>query len=342
MGSNFNIRSKIFMIPLVLASLVATVYLLDIIFKFLSQFGSLFSMFIFAWIISVVLKPLVKYLEKKGVSRIGSIIISFLLLFIVLIGIGIYVFPTLYQELNLLTSNISTTNINLYITTWLENINIRSINPGAEVVQRLNELITYILNNSISFLSNAFNIVLSIALAFFFSFYFLYQGDKLNERIEKIIPPQFRDDYILITNSINQGIQGFIRGQTIIALIGAVVTMIVMKILGLEFILITGIYVLIAMYFPIIGPLIAAILPLLIALTHSSFDFIFLAIFLFLAMQFILNVIGPKVLGKSLGLHPVLVVLAFLIGAQLFGIMGALLALPVAAVIQSLLINYFE
>ena len=158
----------------------------------------------------------------------------------------------------------------------------------------------------------------------------------------KIIPNQNRSDASMILEAISEGIQGFIKGQAIIALIMAICVMVAMKILGLNLIIVAVLYVFIAMIIPVVGPIICVIVPLLIAASTSLSLFIILAIILFVLSQIIVNVVQPKVLSKSLGIHPVIVVLAVIIGAQLFGFVGALLALPVASIIQSLLIHYYR
>jgi len=337
-----RLKSKIFYIPLILASIAVSFYLLNILWGFLANFSDIFYILIIAWIITIILKPLVAYITETGINRVLAIIIAFLFLFGILGVISLFVVPSLYTELNILARNISHVNLNAYIEPVLLQLHIKNVDVSNTLAVHLDSLISYMLGNSIAFLANTVTIVFALALSFFFAFYFLYEGAEWSKYAKKIIPEQFRDDYEVITKSVTEGIQGFVKGQTIVALILALLTMIAMRVLGLNLIIVSGVYVFICMYIPVAGPVISVILPLMIAATVSINLCIVLAIILIVLIQVDVNIIQPKVFSKSLGLHPLLVILSVLVGAQLFGFLGALLALPAASIIQSLLIHYLH
>jgi predicted PurR-regulated permease PerM len=338
----FNIRSKLFTVPLILGSLVASFYLLSIILTFLGNFSFIFGTIITAWIISVILGPLVNYMKKQGIAPIVAIIFSFIFFFIVLIVVCILIFPPLYNELNVVATKLAAINVNHEIHVILADLNLKQVNVATPVISNLNQFVSFLLNNTLTLLSNVFGLLFGLVLSFFFAFYFLSEGAQWKEYLTKILPPNVKPDFLVVTDSISEGIQGFLKGQTIVALIIAVCTMIIMRILGLNLIIVAGLYVFICMYFPMIGPIIGPIVPLLIALTTNLTVFIILLIAIVILMQIVINFIQPKIFSKSLGLHPVLVVLSVLIGAQLFGFAGAILALPAASIIQSLLIHYYK
>lgn len=337
-----NLRSRMIYIPLILGSILISCYLISIIFSFLGNFSTVFTILLIAWIISIVLNPVVHALQDRGISKGIAILISFLMLLLILVILGLFVIPSLYSELRVLGTRVEGIDINSEVNGLITRFHLGQFNIDANILPRINSFIAYLLGNSVSYVGNFFGVMLDFVLGFFFAFYFLYEGGSWRKYILVRLPEHFRKDFVIVSESITEGLQGFIKGQTIIALIMAVCTMIVMKALGLNLIVVAGLYTFIAMYFPVIGPPISIILPLLLAATASFTAFIILAICLIIISQVVVNVIQPKVLSKSLGLHPVLVVLAVLIGGEMFGFAGALLALPAASIIQSLLIHYYK
>ncbi len=336
------LRTKFFYIPLLLVSIIASLYLLGVLFTFLGNFSWLFTIILVAWFISIALDPFVELLCKRRVHRALAIIFSFVLVFFILFLIGVLVMPSLYNELNLVASQVSTIDLNKEVNDILNNLHLSPVNITNTIPTHLDQVINFLLSNSVALLQNIFSIFLGLILSFFFAFYILYQGRKWKKDLLKLIPEKYRKDFELITYAVHEGIEGFFKGQTIIAAIVAIATIICMRLLGLNLIIVAGLYVFIAMYLPMIGPPIAFIVPILIAASTSFTAGIVLFIYMFALVQVVVNILQPKIFSKSLGLHPVIVVMSVLVGGQLFGLIGAFLALPAASIIQSLLVHYYK
>src|SRR5579859_6581728 len=262
-----NIRSRLFNITLLLVSTVAIIYILTIVGGFLSRLSSLFIILLTAWVISIILSPAVQYMKKSGISPILSIIFSFVILFLVILILGIFVLSPLYSELNIVAARLSGVNVSSYFDNLFSQMHLQQIYASNTLIIRINDFISYLLNNSIEIFTNILSLFLNLILSFFFAFFFLYEGEKWRNWIIKKIPGNYKDDFVLVTNSISEGIHGFLKGQAIVALTIAVLTMIFMKILGLNLVIVAGLYVFLTMFLRIIGPFVAIIVPLLIAST---------------------------------------------------------------------------
>lgn len=340
MEKYFGLNARFIRIPIILASLVATVYLLEILIGFLSQFSQILEILLGAWIITIILRPVVNYLVGRGVSRNLAILITFSILFLSVIGILIYIIPQIITELSSVGStlgNINYVSLSSYLSKHIlvgHNIDYSVLKQ--DLVNPVNSIASFLVSNSISTVTSLFNVLLSIFFAFFFAFFMIQKGDVMNKYMINLIPETFRDDYQLITKAFDLGLSSFIRGQVVVALIYSVIGMIAMKALGLNLVLIAGIFSFVTIIVPLIGGPISVTLPLFIAITHNIGSFIILAVILIVAQQILINILLPKIFSKNVDIHPAIVILAILIGFQLLGVIGGLLALPIASVIQML------
>lgn len=337
-----DLRNKILYTPLILGSLVASFYLLGILKNIFESFSSVFTILILALFITIILKPVVDYLKKYGVSTILAITFAFVLLFAFFIVIAIFMIPTLVNELNLIANRLPYITSNQHFAAIYEKYNLGNLAFTNTLLSKINQLVDFALNNSFSLIQNIFTIILDLFISFFFAFYFLLEGGKFKQWIIQLLPLKYRNTMQVVTETVLESFQGFIKGQTLIAGIIAIATMILMQILGLHLVILSGVYVFFAMFIPVAGPFICILLPVAIAMLTSYFATILLVCILFILIQIVVNIIQPKIFSKSLGIHPVLAVLSVLIGAQALGFAGALFALPLASVTQSLITYYYK
>ena len=191
--------------------------------------------------------------------------------------------------------------------------------------------------NTVSIASGIASGLFGFTIILILSFYLVLDGDRFATQFVDAVPEHYRADTVLFLESIRRSFGGFLRGTVIQASILAVGTAVIMLIAGVHYVLLASLFAGVVMVIPFVGPLLALILPLLIGLfSGMTTSQLIVYLFALVALQIlVMNVIAPKVMGDSVGLHPLLVFVALLIGGQEAGLAGAIFGVPVAAVIYA-------
>jgi predicted PurR-regulated permease PerM len=143
----------------------------------------------------------------------------------------------------------------------------------------------------------------------------------------------------LVAN-IHRAFAGFLRGQVIQSLVGGLGTGVIMSLLGVDYALLAGVVAGVVLIIPFLGPPVAVVLPVTIALLTRPDVTIFLFLALLALNQVIFNVLSPRIMSHQVGLHPLLVFFAVLTGARVAGIWGAVFGVPIVAVFAAMFSFY--
>jgi sporulation integral membrane protein YtvI len=297
--------------------------------------------FFLAFILAYLLNPLVEALERHKISRKGSILIVFCLILVVVFIIIFLILPTLYNELGKLAVILPNTIQNFtervdglreqFKATGLPNrvalVLDQHLGQGEEIIaNRLNIFLT----NLPQALSSATLYILSPVMAI----YFLADWKGIGVHFFRIIPQRWRMEWRRLWQDINHVIRQFVRGNLVVAVIVGILSGIGVKLVGMEYALLIGLICGIFDLIPYFGPLIGAVPTVLLALTKSPGMAVKVALIIIIVQQLEGNIISPKLMGDSVGLHPLWIVFALLAGGELAGFWGMFLAVPVAAVIR--------
>ncbi|MBQ9319253.1 MAG: AI-2E family transporter, partial [Acidaminococcaceae bacterium] len=171
----------------------------------------------------------------------------------------------------------------------------------------------------------------------FLAFYFLKDWKVLCNMITDLFTPGARPKASRVLANIGIAISSYVEGLWKLSLLSALSVTIVLLILGVPYPLVFGLIALLAETIPVIGPIISAIPAIFVAYTSTTAHTAFvLAIFYIVYYTVDSQVLQPVIMGKKIKLHPVVILLALMIGGKLFGILGMLFAMPVAAVYRVL------
>ncbi len=185
-------------------------------------------------------------------------------------------------------------------------------------------------------ISYTFSLVLAIFIIPFWTFYLLLDVRELGQALIQSIPGQFRPDLLKIAQLIDVDVSSYLRGQFIMASIIGTLSAVAFGIMGVRFALLLGLIAGIFEMIPNIGPILGAIPAVLVALTQDPGLALIVVIYAFAIQQFESAFIGPRILGKSVKLHPVLIMVALVIGSEIAGVLGLFLAPVVTAVLRDL------
>ena len=197
----------------------------------------------------------------------------------------------------------------------------------------LTNVVRNLLNSTVQLVAN----LVGLIVVPFLAFYFLKDWKVLCNMITDLFTPGARPKASRVLANIGIAISSYVEGLWKLSLLSALSVTIVLLILGVPYPLVFGLIALLAETIPVIGPIISAIPAIFVAYTsttaHTSFV---LAIFYIVYYTVDSQVLQPVIMGKKIKLHPVVILLALMIGGKLFGILGMLFAMPVAAVYRVL------
>jgi len=321
---------------------------LVVLFYVLSKLKWLFIYFSFALMFAYFFDPLYRYLIHKKVPKVLAIIIVFGIIIALLILTVFFLIPSVINQLNILYQEIPNfienyQNLILSIKPQLS----KFINPAdVEILlkENLSELQKGILGFSQSIIIYLSNIVSSITFGIviipLILFYLMRDLVLFKENLYIFVSRENKKEFKEVLEEIDHIISGFIRGRIIVCFIVGTLIGIGLYFLNLKFALIIGIVSGVFNFIPYLGPIVGVILALIFALGNSWWTLLMIVILFVLVNQLEAIYLNPNILGKGLGLHPLTVILSILICGQVLGILGVLVAVPLAAILKVLFFRY--
>lgn len=304
------------------------------------------SPFLFAIIIAYTLNPLVSYIEKKGIKRLWSVFIVYLAIAGVIFVFSVTLVPKITYEVKKLMESLPELGNYSYEYIYNKYVNYNNnIDNLPEEFQRVKDILKFnenrledfvikAVSSVTNFMLSAFSKVVNMVLTLILAFYFLKDADSFKKMLILSIPKAIRKETLNIAKDIDKVLGGFIRGQLIVAGIVGLLTTISLLILKVEFAVIVGIIAGIANIIPYFGPIVG-IIPAAIFASLGGLNKVLWVVGVFILIQQVESaVISPKIISDKVGVHPIVVILSLLIGGKFFGLLGMLLAVPVAAVIK--------
>lgn len=300
------------------------------------------SSVIFAYLIN----PIVNILEKKNISRFWGVLIIYIS-FIAIISIISFVFvPNIINEFKELIIDLPEyinsvyDYINRFYLKYAKNIdNLPPIFQGIKdaLIDNIGNIENSIINSIRKITDSMFNLfsrIISFVTVPILTFYFLKDKDYFKRKIFLAIPKNYRKDTAKITKEIDKALSEFIRGRLIVAVFVGVSTTLALLLLRVDFAFLIGMIAGIADIIPYFGPVIGIIPAVFFALLESPIRALWVIIIFIIIQQVENDIITPKIIGESMGLHPVTVILSLIVGGGLFKILGMLLAVPAIAVFK--------
>jgi predicted PurR-regulated permease PerM len=334
----------------ILLVLIAGLYLAGMVWAILVHLADILALFFFAWLLAFMLEPAVSWLQQRwGIRRPGAVCVVFLCLLTVLVGTGLWLVPTLVAQLTAMALMwpFYVENALQYAVRLHAELAARGIDPYPELWRDYQELLKSFATSGPSLLVNlmvvargAAAVLVDVVLVLVLAVYLTLDSRRIARAALRAVPARLQDDLLYFMESVRRAFGGFLRGQLVLSGVYAIGTAAVMMAAGLEFTLVASVFAALAMLIPFIGPVLAVAPPAIIALLVYP-DRVWWIVLVLIGLQVaVLNIIGPRVMSKTVGMHPLLVVAAVLVGAKLAGIWGALFGVPIAGVAVAMLSFY--
>jgi len=166
------------------------------------------------------------------------------------------------------------------------------------------------------------------------SFYLLVEGHALFDYVTRFVPDASRQRFITVAAASVEKVSAWLRAQFILAFVMAAFAGIGLGLMGVPYYYVVALLAAVGETIPIVGPIVAGVTAVAIASTVSTKLAITVGVYFFILHQLEANVLVPKIMEQRVGVSPVTVIIALLIGVELWGIVGALLAIPTAAILS--------
>ncbi len=320
--------------------------------------SAVFLQLFLAFALAYILNPMVGLLECKGVKRLYGILIVFCLTVVLCGGFAVFLVVSITGELSSMQLNLPAYVQHLYDITPASIKGYFGIETTGKLALRLNDLLQQarsaapdLLQPLLAFLRKALTSTVGVLLTLLgyliipvYLFYLLFDLPQLKTFIESYIPERFRPAYRNKLADVDAVLSGFVRGQLSVCAILALLYSVGLYVIGIDLAIAIGTLAGVTFIIPYVGTVIGICLSVAMALLKFN-DILhpLLCLGWFGFVQLLEGtIITPKIVGHTVGLHPLVAIVALLIGGQLFGIAGMLLAVPVTAVLQVFLRSLAE
>jgi predicted PurR-regulated permease PerM len=311
-------------------------------------FTSIILTVFLAWLLAFLVAPAVDATQRRlGIGRGKAVALVYLT---VLMGAGVFIAGTALIGASEATdiagrSNDITARIHELLASVqtalglsLSTIDLASTFDQAQraffssITTDLNAQIQVVAGTAVTFLVGLFLVVI-------LSLYAVLDFDGLVGGLRRVVPNRYQEELKLVEESVGRAFGGFLRAQIILVILQAVITFIVGLVFGLPYLYVISVGGAVAMFVPFFGPPLALLPPILDAIVFRP-EIALPAIVLLVVLQTLLvYVVQPRLMRERMGIHPILVLIALLLGAQTAGLWGALFGIPIVAVID-LLVRY--
>ena len=341
--------------------------ILETFFNFLRNILTILSPFIIALVIAYLLHPMVKWLEvnlfrqvkiKPQFKRTLSVLLTYLLIVSAFI---LFIYSTYVMIGGQITNNVNVNNMIEAIMKYSQRYNdifqsalaqLETSGLSTDVkeqfkslIEKMNGLMGSAINAAFDSIrklgSNLINILLGAIIAFYLLKDLEYFKKLIDDCFNFIFKKNTNKNTKLFFRDVDNVVSKFIRGQLLDAVIVGILCSLGLWAIGLDFPVLIGMTAGISNVIPYFGPIIGSIPAVIVGLLSGSpIKALFAVLVLLLVQQLDGAIISPKVVGESVGLHPVFVILSITIGGAYFGLIGMLLAVPAAGIIKFLLIRW--
>jgi predicted PurR-regulated permease PerM len=296
-------------------------------------------------LIVFILKGPVNVLVRRGMRRIWASIVVYVAAIVIVAGLLVWVvpalarqfilfaelFPVYYESATQLVTEVESGYAALALPEWVDDLT-RQLNDS--LASWLADFSRTAATGIISAGGAIATGVISVLTGLIIGFLLLNSLPQVRTGLMNSLPPGTRDDARELVGRMNVVVGGFIRGQALIALIVGTLTGLAMTIIGVPFAGMIGVIAGVTNIVPYVGPIVGGFVAAVVALFVDPILAVYAIIAVIIIQQVESSFLSPKIMSDQVGIHPILVIVVLLAGASLGGLLGMLLAVPLAGVIR--------
>jgi len=303
--------------------------------------------FVIAAFITYLLHPFVESIYEKGIPRWMAILLIYFLFFGG-IGYGFYKgIPLLIQQLKDLSESLPaltetyrnwTKQIHNETSAWPLEIHTRIETMIVQLEQTAANALTAVING----VKGLVNSALLFLLIPFIVFYMLKDIDQLKKAVWYMTPKRWRQPGLAFLKDVDESLGSYIRGQLFVGFIIGMVAALALWIAGMDYPLLLGFIIGATNIIPYFGPIIGAVPSVILAATVSLKMVLIVSAIIFFLQFLEGNILSPLIVGKSLHMHPLVIMFALFAGGEIAGVLGLIVAVPLLAVLKVALLHWKE
>ena len=321
--------------------------------------GKVLLIFVIAALIALILNPLVAFVQRPRMPRGLAVLIVYLAFFLTLVGIGFLLANPISNQVRTFTNNLPhiINEANKTIASFQSELNDRGLHveivkQGKTALQSIQDKVAKSASKFVSFggglLTEAASAIFDLVLVFVLSVYMLVYGERIGRLVRQAMPDgdgTSADDYPTL---VQHAVSRYIGGQLAFSVLmgaSAGLSLYVFGLIGIfpdgrKYALAFGMFYGVMELVPYIGPILGALPPVLVALFTDPLVGLWVALLFVGLQQLEGHIVAPQVFGHTLRINPLLVIFALLLGLQLHGIVGALIALPILAILRETVVYF--
>lgn len=315
--------------------------------------GKVLVIFIIAGLIALILNPAVSFLQRRRLPRGLAVLAVYVAFFLMLTGIGVLLANPISNQVRTFTDNLPhiVNEANHTIAKVEHDLNkhgihVKLVKQGKTALQSVESKVaksaSKLASSAGGLLTQAASAVFDLVLVFVLSVYMLVYGEHIGKLVRQVMPDgdgTRADDY---PSLVQRAVTRYVGGQLLFSLVMGASTGIALYVFGavgifpdgqkyaLAFAVFYGVMELV----PYVGPLLGALPPVIVALLTEPIVAVWVAILFAGLQQLEGHVVAPQIFGHTLRINPLLVIFALLFGLQVYGIVGALMALPILSILH--------
>ncbi|MCL5116326.1 MAG: AI-2E family transporter [Firmicutes bacterium] len=307
----------------------------------LSRLGRVVLILILAIIFTITLSPLVDRLSTRW-HRPWAVLTVVVGAVLVIAGGGTILGTIITGQIVVLVKHVPAhvhqiSNMAPGVLAWLNHngVRINVVSIEDKILANAGKISSLVVSQTLNIVTNIIGGVVDGVIVLFVTIYWLLDAERMQMAVLRLVPSQHRDLLIAVEHTLTRVVGGYVRGQLLLSAVVGAAFGLGSWIIGLPYPLLIGVLAAVMELIPLLGPILGAIVPLVMALTTGNpwVEVPEVAV-LFAAVHLMESqILGPRIIRSQVGLHPVLSVLALMIGADWQGIWGALFAVPAAGIL---------
>lgn len=314
------------------------------IFLIWKLWGVIVMVFV-ALALAALIDPFADWFEKRRIPRALAVIAIYVVLF-GLLGLALVaLIPPMLSELSELVKNFG----GLWERAVGAFVNVQEVSAQYGVEQNIESALRSVeagLSNAISgalgTIRGFFGGIVSFVIVLVLTFYMVVEQGAVRKALRAVAPPDYHHYLSGLSTRMQHKIGLWLRGELVLMMVVGVLSYIGLLILGVDYALVLALLAGFAEVIPYAGPIIASIPAVILAFAQEPVKALFVIVLYFAIQQLENNLLVPKIMQRAVGLNPVVSIVALLVGAKLAGILGVLLAIPVATALSVLFHDVFH
>ena len=328
----------------------ATLVLISVILGFwlLYRFNQVIFILFIAIVIGTLIRPAVAWLHQRGLPRMAGVILVYLLLFLLLTGFLLLLFPLIVEQGTTIAAAVPgyyqnlrqwvVNNPNQFLAGLSEFLPaaLPTLKPVQQTGQEMMASAGQVAGYLTSLAKGVFTAIILLVLAF----YWTLEGPRIIQSFLLLVPQGQRESISELISAMETRVGFYIAGQGILCLVIGIMALVAYLLIGLPNALVLALMAGVLEAVPMVGPLLGAIPAALVALSIAPDKLIWVIVATVVIQQLENSLLVPRIMSKAVGVNPFVTLLALFAFSSLFGLAGALMAIPIAAIIQ-LALNHF-